>query len=118
MIYFPPGCCPKTEEEAFRLQEQTVYLYYHIQLVKQAIEVLEEEYFNKSAKSIKENLESQRKFILSYPNIQLQIETAATLIDDCLEHFALLRGEENAYTSTTDRTISVRNKIRELYKER
>lgn len=115
MIYFPPDCCPKTPEEAFKLQEQTVYLYYHMELVKQAIEVLEEKYFNKDVTTIDEDSEEALALIPSYRNIQLQIEVAATLIDDCLEYIAMLRGEENVYTSATDRTISSRDKIRELH---
>lgn len=115
MIYFPPNHCPKTREEAFKLQEQTVYLHYHIELVKQAIDVLQESYFNKDAEFIKEDLQDTALVLCTYRSAQLQVEIIETLIEDCLEYIALLRGEENIYTNSTDRTIAVRNKIRELY---
>ncbi len=117
MIYLESDCCPKTKEEAFKLQEQTVYLHYHIKLVKQAIDILQERYFDKTEKFILNNEPEQYMFLLSYESIQKQIEIAATLIDDCIEFIAVLRGEENIYTNQTDEIIASRNKIRELLLE-
>lgn len=114
MIYFHPDFCPKTHEEAFRLQEQTAYLHTHMELVKQAIDVLQGKYFYSTEKHILTDPIEKEMLARSYESIQLQIETAATLVDECIEYIALLRGEETLYSRHTDETIACRDKIKQL----
>ena len=116
MIYSDPNVCPQTHEEAFRLQEQTVYLHGHMELVKQAIDVLQGKYFYSTEQHILSDPIEKEMFARSYESIQMQIETAATLVDECIEYIALLRGEETLYSQHTDETIASRDKIRQLLK--
>ena len=117
MIYFDPNVCPQTHEEAFRLQEQTVYLHGHIRLIKQVLDVLEEQYFCTHANRMRKDPHAKDMLALAYESIQKQIETATTLVDDCIEYLGMLRGEETVYSRQTDETLACRDKIRTLLKE-